>query len=151
MSAWEPVLVMLGLVPRRYEAAEPMMGKAPQKGSLHRRRNAASSKTTPTWNFLMYTILSRVPGHRLKLNTLYMLCLAWCPDLGPDNKRTNGSCRHNLQTSLEFTQDRDSSPDLGDWHRIATTEEYEDAKLRETNKRSIVDSRSLVVPRNSKI
>jgi hypothetical protein len=97
---------------------------------------------TPTWNFLIYTLLSQVPGERLKLHHLYMLCIAWCPGLGPDNKKTNGNCRHNLQTSAEFVQDPEKSSDPGDWHRIATIEEYEETRLQGRQKKLIMDSTS---------
>jgi hypothetical protein len=148
IEAWKPFLKRMGLERGKYEWQQRVQGKAFQRGSPARQKSS-SPTLRPTWNFLAYILLSKVPGNRLKVHQLYKLCLAWCPNLGPDTPAIYSHCRHNLTTSTEFARTADGTSDPGDWHRIATEEEQRNAQKLVEKKKLVRQMSELARCKNS--
>lgn len=120
IEEWQPLLTKMNLKPWHYPPQKAKPGYAPQHGSV--------KSGLPTWNFVMYIILNRIPGGRLRYNELYRLSLALCPALGPVDDTKNSTCRHGLTTGTEFGMD--DATGGGKWHRIATLAEEVNAKKK---------------------
>jgi hypothetical protein len=110
-SAWLPFLLKLGLTPGEYPQIQ-VAGKAAQP------RNCRREDGAPSWHFLMYTLLAVSPQGRLKLSTIFNLCLAWCSKLSDKNQ----TCRAALSRCTAFVSEKREDPTdgNGDWYRLAS-------------------------------
>lgn len=108
---WTRLLRKLGLTPEEFPAIK-VKGMMEQPGTAGK-----PNGKPPNWNYLTYTLIAISPQGRLKQNTIYNLCLAWCPRIAPNNN----TCRHGLCTSLPFYRENDpnGSANGGGWHRLS--------------------------------
>jgi hypothetical protein len=119
---WLPYVTALGLAPGEYPKIH-VTGKREQTGRVR-------GQNVVDWNFLLYIVLAVAPGGKMKLNTIFNICLAWCDKLAP----INATCRHNLTTKVEFINFVDSSEvyDKNDtWWRLANEGEIQIKKNTE--------------------
>ena len=118
-AAWLPYVTALGLVPGQYPEIQAA-GKRRQTGKM----NKAGK---PDWNLVLYTVLAVAPGGKMKLSTLFNICLAWSDKLKPNN----ATCRHNLCVKAEFfnfvdpDEVYDKNDKNGNWWRLANEGEIQ--------------------------
>ncbi|RDL40636.1 uncharacterized protein BP5553_00615 [Venustampulla echinocandica] len=91
----------LGLEEGVYEAPPAIPGKVPFPED-----KVPANGRTPPWVYLCYSVLARVPGGKMTLDSLFETCLEWCPArLNPDVSDPRDTAKRSASRSLS-TNDR---------------------------------------------